>query len=184
MIKNNTTNGWIELICGPMFSGKTEELIRRLRRSLIAKKKVIIFKPYTDNRYSENKIVSHNNNSIDSIMIKNIKEILSLSKDADVIGIDEIQFFDNEIVEICDSLANNGKRVIAAGLDKDYTTKAFGPMPLILSTAEYVTKLYAICVICGIHAHFTKRISNEDSQVVVGEKDKYQARCRACYHKE
>ena len=175
--------GWIELICGPMFSGKTEELIRRLKRALIAKKNVVIFKPLTDDRYSNNKIVSHNNNSIESVNIDKIDDIIGLSKDAEVIGIDEIQFFNENIGDICNKLANSGKRVITAGLDKDYLAKPFGSISSLLVEAEYITKLNAICVHCGDKAFFTKRITEENNQIVVGESDKYEARCRACFNK-
>jgi len=174
-------NGWIEIICGPMFCGKTEELIRRLKRALIAKKNVSIFKPQIDNRYSANHIVSHNNNSIESKTIKNINEILKLSKDSDVIGIDESQFFSNKIIDLSDKLANQGKRVIIAGLDKDFLGNPFGPISQLLSKAEYITKLYAICMQCGKKAFFSKRITEENERIIVGEKDKYEARCRECY---
>ena len=174
-------NGWIEIICGPMFCGKTEELIRRLKRALIAKKNVSIFKPLMDDRYSTDHIVSHNNNSIKSKSIKDINEILNYCKDSDVIGIDEAQFFNNEIIDISNQLANKGKRVIIAGLDKDYLEKPFGPISNLLSKAEYITKLYAICVQCGKKAFFSKRISGENEQIIVGEKDKYEARCRKCF---
>ena len=174
-------NGWIEIICGPMFCGKTEELIRRLKRALIAKKNVSIFKPQIDNRYSANHIVSHNNNSIESKTIKSINEILKLSKDSDVIGIDEAQFFSNKIIDLSDKLANQGKRVIIAGLDKDFLSNPFEPISQLLAKAEYITKLYAICMQCGKKAFFSKRITKENKRIIVGEKDKYEARCRECY---
>ena len=182
MIKNNNT-GWVEIICGPMFSGKTEELIRRLKRALIANNILKIFKPVIDNRYSDTHIVSHNNTSIESELIHSSNEILNKSKNADVIGIDEVQFFDDDIIKIVNDLANDGKRVIIAGLDKDYLSKPFGPVSKLLSHAEFITKLNAICITCGDKAFFTKRISNEEKQLLVGEKDKYEALCRHCFNK-
>tara|TARA_B100000579_G_C22848020_1_gene865577 strand:- start:1675 stop:2232 length:558 start_codon:yes stop_codon:yes gene_type:complete len=176
--------GSIEIICGPMFSGKTEELIRRLKRSIIAKKKILVFKPKLDNRYSDDCVVTHNKNSIESISIDDseAKKILTLSKEINTIGIDEIQFFSNDIVSICIELAKNGKRVIASGLDKDYEGKPFGIIPNILCEAEYVTKLNAICNNCGDYAYFTKRISNNKKQILLGEKDIYEANCRSCFY--
>ena len=174
-------SGWIEVICGPMFSGKTEELIRRLVRSQYAKQKVTIFKPSLDNRYSEDYIVSHNKRKIKSIIIKNSEEILKLSKDSDVIGIDEAQFCDEQLIKIVNSLARIGKRVVIAGLDKDYTGKSFGPIRQLMIDAEYVSKVNAICITCGDPASFTQRISAEKDLVVVGETDKYEARCRKCF---
>lgn len=174
-------SGWIEVICGPMFSGKTEELIRRLIRAQIAKQIVTIFKPSLDDRYSENYIVSHNNRKIKSISIKNIKDINKFSKDSDVVGIDEAQFFDNEIIDICKKLARSGKRIVIAGLEKDYQAVPFGPMPQLLVDAEYVTKVNAICMQCGDPANFSQRLTDEKKQVVIGEIDKYEARCRKCF---
>ena len=173
--------GWIEVICGPMFSGKTEELIRRLIRAQIAKQIVTIFKPSLDDRYSENYIVSHNKRKIKSISIKNIQDINKYSKDSDVVGIDEAQFFDNEIIEICKTLARSGKRIVIAGLEKDYQAVPFGPMPQLLADAEYVTKVNAICMQCGDPANFSQRLTDEKNQVVIGEIDKYEARCRKCF---
>lgn len=173
--------GSIELICGPMFSGKTEELIRRLRRSQIAKQRVAIFKPLTDDRYSDSKIVSHNQAALKSFSIKKPKEILENSYEAHVVGIDEAQFFDDSLVDVCRKLANGGKRVVLAGLEKDYLGQPFGAMPLLLTEAEYVTKVTAICVRCGAPANFSQRLSKEQTQVLVGETDKYEARCRRCY---
>ena len=173
--------GWIELICGSMFSGKTEELIRRLIRAQNAKQHVAIFKPILDNRYDEEYIMSHNKRKIKSIPVKNVEEILKYQNKADVFGIDEAQFFSNSIISICNQLAENGKRVIIAGLDKDYLGKSFGPMPELLINAEYVTKVLAICVKCGDPANFSQRITTEKNQVVVGEADKYEARCRNCF---
>ena len=174
-------SGWIEVICGPMFSGKTEELIRRLVRAQIAKQIVAIFKPSTDNRFEEDYIVSHNKRKIKSVQVKHTDTILDYRDKADVFGIDEAQFFDNSIVEVCRSLAISGKRVVVAGLEKDYLAKSFGPMPELLVDAEYITKVNAICMSCGDPANFSQRISNETIQVVVGETDKYEARCRICF---
>lgn len=174
--------GWIEVVAGCMFSGKTEELIRRLRRAQIARQKVMIFKPRIDNRYSSNQIVSHNTQSLESIVIDTADEILKLSKDAHVIGVDEAQFFDMSIVGVCDRLANDGKRVIVAGLDQDYRGVPFEPMPQLLAIAEYITKTLAICVVCGNPADRTQRkIANAD-RVVVGAADSYEARCRKCHY--
>lgn len=177
---NNT--GWIELICGSMFSGKTEELIRRIVRAQIAKQKTAIFKPQLDNRYSNEEIVSHNNRKIKSIIVNKPTEILDLVGDATVIGIDEAQFFDEEIIQVCRILSTTHKRVIIAGLEKDYLGNPFGPMPQLMVEAEYVTKVLAICVVCGNPANFSYRISSESSQILVGETDKYEARCRNCFY--
>jgi thymidine kinase len=177
-------SGWIEVICGPMFSGKTEELIRRLIRAQIAKQKVAIFKPSSDNRYEEDYIVSHNQRRIKSIQVKNTDAIMKYKEKADVFGIDEAQFFDISIVDACKNLANDGKRVVVAGLEKDYLANAFGPMPQLLIDAEYITKVNAICIKCGDPANFSHRISKETKQVVVGEIDKYEALCRKCFQEE
>ena len=174
-------SGWIEVICGPMFSGKTEELIRRLVRAQYAKQKVSIFKPFTDKRYSDDYIVSHNKRRIKSISVNSSKEILSYIDKGDVFGIDEAQFFDKGIVNVCRKLAMNDKRVVIAGLEKDYKSNPFGYMSEILVDAEYITKVNAICVVCGNPANFSQRISSEKTQVVVGESDKYEARCRKCF---
>jgi len=174
--------GWIEVITGCMFSGKTEELIRRLRRAQIAKQKVKIFKPRIDARYSENSIVSHNEQSLPSILIDDIIEVLKLSEDAQVIGIDEAQFFNEGIVHICNLLASRGKRVIVAGLDQDYTGKPFEPMPQLLAVAEYITKQHAICVVCGNPADKTQRKTTESERVIVGAANIYEARCRKCHY--
>jgi len=175
-------SGWIEVICGPMFSGKTEELIRRLVRAQFAKQEVAIFKPKTDNRYSDDYIVSHNKRRIKSIIINSASEIRNHKNNADVFGIDEAQFFDNELINVCNELAKLGKRVVIAGLDKDYAAKSFGPIKQLLIDAEYVTKVNAICMSCGDPASFTQRISTEKDLVVVGETDKYEARCRKCFN--
>ena len=174
--------GWIEVITGCMFSGKTEELIRRLRRAQIAKQKVKIFKPRIDARYSENSIVSHNEQSLPSILIDDIIEVLKLSEDAQVIGIDEAQFFNEGIVHICNLLASRGKRVIVAGLDQDYTGKPFEPIPQLLAIAEYITKQHAICVVCGNPADKTQRKTSESERVIVGASNIYEARCRKCHY--
>ncbi|MFT3702262.1 MAG: thymidine kinase [Agriterribacter sp.] len=174
--------GWIEVICGSMFSGKTEELIRRLNRARIANMKVEIFKPSIDKRYGEKEIVSHNENAILSTPVDNAESILLLSNDIEVIGIDEAQFFDENIVSVCNQLAQRGMRVIVAGLDMDYTCKPFGSMPNLLATADYITKLHAICVKCGNIANYSYRKTANNSQVVLGEKDIYEPRCRVCYY--
>lgn len=174
--------GWIEVITGCMFSGKTEELIRRLRRAQIAKQKVKIFKPKIDTRYANNSIVSHSDQSLPSIQIKDINEVLDLYHDAQVIGIDEAQFFSEDIINVCDTLANNGKRVIVTGLDQDYRGVPFEPIPQLLSIAEYITKSLAICVECGNPADKTQRKTNSSERVIVGASDIYEARCRRCHY--
>jgi thymidine kinase len=174
--------GWIEVICGSMFSGKTEELIRRLKRVKFANLKVEIFKPGMDTRFSEERIVSHDTNIFPSTPIDNSQKMLLLAQDVDVIGIDEAQFFDDELPNVCDELAYRGIRVIVAGLDMDFTGKPFGQMPNILAKADYVTKLHAICVKCGNIANFSYRKVPNDDQVLLGEKDLYEPRCRICYY--
>ncbi|MCU0376065.1 MAG: thymidine kinase [Chitinophagaceae bacterium] len=173
--------GWIEVICGSMFSGKTEELIRRLKRARIANLKVEIFKPAIDVRYDEVKIVSHDENAIMSTPIDNSQKILLLSGEVDVIGIDEAQFFDAEIIRVCQLLASRGARVIVAGLDMDYMGKPFGQMPNLLAIADYITKLHAICVKCGNIASFSHRTAAKSGQVLLGEKDSYEPLCRKHY---
>lgn len=174
--------GWIEVICGSMFSGKTEELIRRLKRVKIANLKVEIFKPAIDVRYDDIKIVSHDTNAILSTPVDSAQAILLLAQDVDVVGIDEAQFFDSEIAAVCEQLALRGIRVIVAGLDMDYTGKPFGQMPNLLAVADYITKLHAICVKCGNIANISYRKTSEGGQVLLGEKDVYEPRCRVCYH--
>jgi thymidine kinase len=174
--------GWIEVICGSMFSGKTEELIRRLKRVRIANLKVEIFKPAIDIRYHEQQIVSHDENAIISTPIENSQTILLLANEVDVVGIDEAQFFDDQLPDVCDQLALRGIRVIIAGLDMDYLGKPFGQMPFLLAKADYITKLHAICVKCGNIANYSYRKSARQSQVLLGEKDLYEPRCRYCYH--
>lgn len=175
--------GTVEVITGSMFSGKTEELIRRLRRAQFAGLKVEIFKPSIDNRYSEQRVVSHDDKSIMSTPVQNASAILLLAGGVDVIGIDEAQFFDESIVDVCNSLADSGSRVIIAGLDMDFQGVPFGPMPELLSVAEHVTKVHAICMRCGNLAQYSFRKSDEEKQVVLGEKDKYEPLCRSCYNK-
>ena len=186
-IEPNTSGerrGSIEVICGSMFSGKTEELIRRLKRVKIANLKVEIFKPSIDTRYDEIKIISHDTNVIPSTPIGNSQEILLMAQDVDVIGIDEAQFFDDELPNVCDQLAHQGIRVIVAGLDMDFTGKPFGQMPFLMAKADYVTKLHAICVKCGHIANYSyRKIPNED-QVMLGATDVYEPRCRICYNEK
>ena len=180
-IINNKT-GWIEVVCGSMFSGKTEELIRRVHRAEYARRKIQVFKPEIDNRYEEDHIVSHSKMKTPSQIVKNAQEIHDLVKyDTEIIAIDEVQFFDDNIVTVCDKLADNGKRVIVAGLDQDYSGKPFGPMPALLAIAEYVSKLNAICVKCGNPASRTQRLTKSKETVVVGATDIYEARCRNCH---
>lgn len=182
-LSSTNRGGWIEIITGSMFSGKTEELIRRMRRAEIAKQKIGIFKPKIDKRYSEDHVVSHDAKSIPSIPVNDAKTILEHTQDLEVIGIDEAQFFEKDIVEVCDFLANNGKRVIVAALDMDFTGKPFGPVPMLISIAEYVTKVHAICMRCGSLAHYSHRLSNAQKLVVLGEKDIYEPLCRQCFIK-
>lgn len=177
----NRRTGWIEVICGCMFSGKTEELIRRLNRALIGKQKVEIFKPVRDVRYHQQQIVSHDDTSIRSTPVHFASDILLLSGDCDVVGIDEAQFFDPAIVEVCNTLANSGKRLIVAGLDMDFEGKPFGPMPNLLAVAEFVTKLHAVCAQTGELASFSFRLVADDAQVMLGEKNEYEARSRRAF---
>jgi thymidine kinase len=174
-------SGWIEVICGCMFSGKTEELIRRLNRAIIAKQSVEIFKPAVDKRYHDEQIVSHNERAIRSTPVNFAGDILLLAGHCDVVGIDEAQFFDAAIVDVCNTLANQGKRVIVAGLDMDYEGKPFGPMPNLLAVAEFVTKVHAICAQTGELASFSFRLNENKSQVMLGEKDTYEARSRKAF---
>ena len=174
-------SGWIEVICGSMFSGKTEELIRRLRRAQIAQMEIAIFKPKIDSRYSEGHIVSHNHIKMESYIVDDPNDILDIAKEHKVIGIDEAQFFDNSLINTCKELASSGKRVVVAGLDTDYRGIPFGPMPAIMCEADYLDKLLAICVKCGNPASYTQRTSSDSGQVVIGELDKYEARCRNCF---
>ncbi|MFY0688060.1 MAG: thymidine kinase [Cyclobacteriaceae bacterium] len=174
--------GWIEVVCGSMFSGKTEELIRRLKRAYIAQQRVEIFKPMVDNRYSREKIVSHNDNEIHSTPVHFAKDIMTNAAQCDVIGIDEVQFFDESIVDVANELANQGKRVIAAGLDMDFMGQPFTPMDKLMAIAEYITKVHAICMRCGGVASYSHRHVESTKKVVLGEQDIYEALCRKCYY--
>jgi len=175
--------GWIEVITGSMFSGKTEELIRRLKRAQFAKQKVEIFKPKIDTRYHEENIVSHDRNQIHSTAVDSPQEILLLSQDVEVVGIDEAQFFSDEIVDVCNELANRGVRVIVAGLDMDFLGKPFGPMPYLMAIAEYVTKVHAVCTRTGNLAHYSYRLTDDDKLVLLGETQEYEPLSRAAYVK-
>ncbi len=179
--RKSETGGSIEVISGPMFSGKTEELIRRLRRAQIARLNVEIFKPKTDNRYDEVNIVSHNATAIPSTPVENSSSILLLSSHAQVVGIDEAQFFDDELPNVCNMMANRGTRVIVAGLDMDYKGQPFGPVPALMAMAESVTKVHAVCVVCGNPALYSYRLVPGSKQILVGEKESYEPRCRTCF---
>ncbi len=174
--------GALEVICGSMFSGKTEELIRRLRRADIARQQVAVFKPVLDKRYDESSIVSHDDSKLGSTAVKSAAEIIRLAGEATVVGVDEAQFFDDGLPQVCTQLANEGRRVIAAGLDLDYLGKPFGPMPVLLALADFVTKVHAVCMHCGDLAHHSYRITDDKPLVLVGEKESYIALCRACYN--
>jgi len=177
--------GWIEVVCGSMFSGKTEELIRRVRLAQIAKQKTLIFKPRVDDRYAERQIVSHGDQRMDSVPIVHAEEILKrVGDDIDVVGVDEAQFFGMDLVQVCESLANRGKRVIVAGLDQDYRGRPFEPIPSLLAVAEFITKNLAICVKCGNPANRSQRITESTERIVVGASDAYEARCRHCFSPE
>ena len=176
-------NGWIEVICGSMFSGKTEELIRRLKRAQIANRRVEIFKPSIDVRYDIINVVSHDANAIPSTPIESSGSLLLLSEGIEVVGIDEAQFMDAALPETCEKLAKKGIRVIIAGLDMDFEGRPFGPMPALLSIADYITKVHAICMKCGDIAHFSYRMGKEKSRILLGEKDVYEPRCRSCFYK-
>jgi thymidine kinase len=173
--------GWIEVICGSMFSGKTEELIRRLNRARIARQRVEIFKPAIDNRYSAENVVSHDDSSIKSTPVQAASQIILLANDVDVVGIDEAQFFDNELANVCNLLANEGIRVIVAGLDMDFRGIPFGPIPSLIATAEYVTKVHAICIECGSLAHYSHRFVESENLILLGETDRYVPLCRKCF---
>ncbi len=177
----NTKKGWVEVIVGSMFSGKTEELIRRLNRARIAKLKVEIFKPAVDTRYHEEDVVSHNDNAIRSTPIESAQQILLYANNVDVVGIDEAQFFDNQLADVCNQLANSGIRVVVAGLDMDFQGRPFGPIPHLMAIAEYVTKVHAICMRCGSLAHFSHRTIDNEKLVVLGETESYEPLCRQCY---
>ena len=180
---NSVRTGWIEVICGSMFSGKTEELIRRLNRARIARQKVEIFKPAVDTRYDETDVVSHDAKAVSSTPVENATQILFYAQDFEVVGIDEAQFFGEELVSVCNELAKNGKRVIVAGLDMDYLGNPFGPIPKLMATAEYVTKVHAICIRCGNLANYSHRTVKDDNLVVLGETDVYEPLCRQCFQK-
>jgi thymidine kinase len=180
----SSKTGWIEVICGSMFSGKTEELIRRLNRAVIANQRVQIFKPTVDTRYHDTMIVSHDQKSIRSEPVTNSQQILLLAQDVQVVGIDEAQFFDPGVVEVAQELANRGARVICAGLDMDYLGRPFGPMPALLARAEFITKVHAICQKCGSLANYSFRKVSTDSQFLLGEKETYEPRCRTCFFED
>ena len=181
-LENASKKGWIEVVCGSMFSGKTEELIRRLKRAQFAHLKVEIFKPKIDVRYSDEEVVSHDANAIRSTPVDSPQNILLMTSDVDVVGIDEAQFFDESLVDVCRQLADSGVRVIVAGLDMDYLGKPFGPMPQLMARAEHVDKVHAICVRCGNIAQHSHRLTANDKLVVLGEKDTYEPICRHCFN--
>ena len=172
------STGWIEVICGSMFSGKTEELIRRLRRARIARQRVEIFKPALDTRYDADAVVSHDETAIPSQAVHAAGQILLLAGEADVVGVDEAQFFDDALVDVCQRLARDGKRVVVAGLDQDYLGRPFEPVPQLMAVAEHVTKLHAVCVVCGAPANHSQRLVAGGNRVLVGEKEAYEPRCR------
>jgi thymidine kinase len=179
---NKRTNGWIETICGSMFSGKTEELIRRIKRAEFAQQKVLLVKPILDKRYSDKAVVSHQGTSVNAISLTKSSEILNYLDSHSVLAVDEAQFFDEDLPDICQRIANIGVRVIVAGLDMDFKGQPFGPIPALMAMSEYVTKVHAICVKCGNLAQFSHRISSEDKQVLLGEKDHYEPLCRSCFN--
>jgi thymidine kinase len=179
----NRSNGWIEVICGSMFSGKTEELIRRLRRAEFARQDLILFKPSVDIRYSDKNVVSHRGTEFNAVLVASSKEILNSVEDQKVVAIDEAQFFDADLVEVASELAGRGIRVILAGLDMDYTGAPFGPMPALLAAAEYVSKVHAICVSCGNLAQFSNRLVSDTDQVMLGAVEEYRPLCRSCFNK-
>ncbi len=180
---NSIKSGWIEVVCGSMFSGKTEELIRRLNRARIAKQKVEIFKPMVDTRYDKENVVSHDSKTVSSTPVQNASQILFYAEDFEVVGIDEAQFFGNELVNVCIELAAKGKRVIVAGLDMDYLGNPFGPIPNLMASAEYITKVHAICMRCGNLANYSHRTIKDDKLVVLGETEAYEPLCRGCFQK-
>ncbi|MFA5649149.1 MAG: thymidine kinase [Bacteroidales bacterium] len=182
-IAEGKRKGWIEVVCGSMFSGKTEELIRRLKRAKFANLRTEIFKPHIDNRYALEEVVSHDANSIASTPVTSSGNILLMASNVDVVGIDEAQFFDDNLVNVCNKLANQGVRVIVAGLDMDFQGKPFGPIPQLMACAEYVTKVHAICMKCGDLAQFSHRLSDTEKLVVIGETDIYEPLCRRCFMK-
>ena len=179
----NRSNGWIEVICGSMFSGKTEELIRRLRRAEFAKQELILFKPAVDQRYSEKNVVSHRGTEFNAVLVASAKDILNNVENQKVVAIDEAQFFDEDLVQVASELSGRGIRVILAGLDMDYTGTPFGPMPALLASAEYVSKVHAICVSCGNLAQFSNRLVADTDQVMLGAVEEYRPLCRSCFNK-
>ncbi len=180
-----TKTGWIEVVCGSMFSGKTEELIRRVKRGKIAQQQVKIFKPSVDIRYHQKNVVSHDSSEVDSYPVQNAKEILNhIFPEDEIIAIDEAQFFDSDLTDVCREIANQGKRVIIAGLDMDFKGEPFGPIPQLMATAEYVTKVKAICVDCGSLAHHSYRLAEGENVVLLGEKKEYIPLCRSCFNKK
>ena len=181
--QDGKTQGWIEVVCGSMFSGKTEELLRRIKRARFANQKILLVKPSIDIRYSDKNVVSHQGTSQDAVMVNNAEEILDVWKNEKIVAIDEAQFFDDSILAVCNKLSKSGVRVIVAGLDMDYLGNPFGPIPNLLAIAEYVTKVHAICVSCGNLAQFSHRIINNDEQVVLGAVEEYEPLCRACFNK-
>ena len=184
IVDRDRTTGWIEVICGSMFSGKTEELIRRLRRARIARQQTEVFKPALDARYSEEEVVSHNENTVSTTPVDTASQILLMTSEADVIGIDEAQFFDDELIDVCQQLANDGRRVIVTGLDTDYRADPFDPIPQLMAVAEHVTKLHAVCVVCGAPANHSQRIVPGEDRVLVGATEAYEPRCRECFAPE
>ncbi|NNF04851.1 MAG: thymidine kinase [Rhodothermales bacterium] len=175
------STGWIEVVCGSMFSGKTEELIRRMRRARFARQHVEIFKPAMENRYADDAVVSHDESALTSTSVAAAGQIVLLASDADVVGIDEAQFFGMDLVEVCQDLAADGKRVIVAGLDQDWRGQPFEPMPQLMAIAEYVTKLHAICVVCGAPANHSQRLVGGGERVLLGATESYEPRCRECF---
>jgi thymidine kinase len=184
IVDRDRTTGWIEVICGSMFSGKTEELIRRLRRARIARQQTEVFKPALDARYSEEEVVSHNENTVSTTPVDTASQILLMTSEADVIGIDEAQFFDDELIGVCQQLANDGRRVVVTGLDTDYRADPFDPIPQLMAVAEHVTKLHAVCVACGAPANHSQRIVPGEDRVLVGADEAYEPRCRQCFEPE
>jgi thymidine kinase len=184
IVDRDRKTGWIEVVCGSMFSGKTEELIRRLRRARIARQETEVFKPALDARYSDEEVVSHNENTVPTTTVETASQILLMTSEADVIGIDEAQFFDDELLSVCQQLANDGRRVIVTGLDTDYRAAPFDPIPQLMAVAEHVTKLHAVCVECGAPANHSQRIVPGEDRVLVGATEAYEPRCRQCFEPE
>lgn len=184
IVDRDRSTGWIEVICGSMFSGKTEELIRRLRRARIARQHTEVFKPSLDSRYSEEEVVSHDENSVTTTLVDAPSQIVLMVNDADVVGIDEAQFFGKDLVPVCQDLADNGRRVIVVGLDTDFRAEPFDPMPQLMAVAEHVTKLHAVCVVCGAPANHSQRIVPGENRVLVGATEAYEPRCRQCFTPE